>query len=447
VNDRSLTLAEGISLSSLLFGLFFGSGNLIFPVSLGQMAGANVSAATAGFLVTAVGIPLLGVVALGLSRCDGVLEMSGKVGRVYSMIFTCALYLSIGPLFVAPRCITVPFDVGVMRMLPEGTNPRVALFVFSAAMFAALLWFSLRPGAILTWVGRVLNPLLLAMLAWLFYSAFRAPMGSVSAIAPQAAYASGAFARGVIEGYNTMDAVAALAFGIIVIDVIRGLGVSDPEAVAMHTVKAGLFSCTFMGLIYVAMTYLGAQSRAVYPLAENGGAALGTIARHYFTGGGALFLTVTVLLACLKTAIGLIVSNAQTFSRLFPNFLSYRGWAVLFCLVSFGLANLGLSAIIKFSLPILLTLYPLGITLIVLTLWEHFRGCTRRTFAVVTAFAAAGAVLDTLGMMPDLSSLLGAQPLVALAKAHVPLASSGMAWITTAAVGVLLAAVCGKRGA
>ena len=440
-----ISFVETLSVISLLFGLFFGSGNLIFPISLGQMAGSNVWPASLGFLVTAVGMPLLGVVALGLSRCDGVLELSSKVGRAYSVFFTCALYLSIGPLFVAPRCITVPFDVGVVPMLPQGVNPKVALFIFSAAMFIALLWFSLRPSAILTWVGRVLNPMLLIMLGWLLISALLNPMGSPAAIQPEKAYATGAFARGVLEGYNTMDTVAALAFGIIVINVLRGLGVEDAEAIAANVINAGVFSCAFMGLIYIAMTQLGAQSRAVYPLAENGGLALGVISRHYFTGFGALFLALTVLLACLKTAIGLIVSNAQTFSEMFPNALSYNKWVVLFCCISFGLANLGLSTIIKFSLPILLTLYPLAITLILMVLWEHFRGCSKRTFAVVTAFTAVGAVLDTLCMMPDVSKLFHAQALVEFAARVMPMASYNMIWITTAAAGTVVAVLLPKK--
>ena len=440
-----LTFIETLSVTSLLFGLFFGSGNLIFPVSLGQMAGANVGAASAGFLVTAVGMPLLGVVALGLSKCHGVRELSSKVGRAYSIFFTCALYLSIGPLFVAPRCITVPFDVGVVPMLPAGVNPRLALFIFSAAMFAALLWFSLRPSGILTWVGRVLNPMLLVMLGWLIVTSLLKPMGSASAITPEKAYAAGAFARGVLEGYNTMDTVAALAFGIIVINVIRDLGVSDPDAVAASVIKAGVFSCAFMGLIYVAMTYLGAQSRAVYPLAENGGLALGVISRHYFTGFGAIFLALTVLLACLKTAIGLIVSNAQTFAIMFPNAMSYNKWVVLFCCISFGLANLGLSTIIKFSLPILLTLYPLAITLILMTLWEHFHSCPKKTFVVVTLFTAAGAVLDTLCMMSDLAKLFHAQSLVSWASRVMPMASYNMIWIPAALAGLIVSLLLPNR--
>jgi LIVCS family branched-chain amino acid:cation transporter len=200
-----------------------------------------------------------------------------------------------------------------------------------------------------------------------------------------------------------------------------------------------------MALIYVAMTELGAQSRALFPLAANGGLALGMISRHYFTGFGALFLALTVLLACLKTAIGLIVSNAQTFSEMFPNALSYNKWVVLFCCISFGLANLGLSTIIKFSLPILLTLYPLAITLILMVLWEHFSGCSKRAFAIVTAFTAVGAVLDTLCMMPDVSALFHAESLVAFATRVMPMASYNMIWITTAACGALAAALWPKK--
>lgn len=442
-----LSLGETLSVTSMLFGLFFGSGNLIFPISLGQMAGNNVAPATAGFLVTAVGMPLLAVVALGLSKSSGVRELSSRVGRAYSVCFTCALYLSIGPLFVVPRCITVPFDVGIVPMLPDVCDRRVALLIFSAAMFLALLWFSFRPSAILTWVGRVLNPMLLFMLGWLLVSAAISPMGSVSAVAPEKAYASGAFARGVIEGYNTMDAVAALAFGIIVIHVVRNLGVTDGGAITVEVVKAGLFSCTFMGLIYVAMTWVGAQSRAIYPLAENGGLALGAISRHYFTGFGALFLAVTVLLACLKTAIGLIVSNAQAFSEMFPFALAYRKWVALFCCVSFGLANLGLSTIIRFSLPILLTLYPLCVTLIFMVIFERRRRLAKRTFAVITFFTGVGATLDTLCAMPAVAATFRAETLVAFAVRALPLASYNMIWITTAAVGVLVAAALPKKRA
>ena len=156
---KKLRFRELIFVASMLFGMFFGAGNLIFPASMGQLAGSNMWQAAAGFLITGVGLPLLGVAALGISREESLLELSSRVGKRYGLFFTCALYLAIGPFLAIPRCSTVSFTVGVERILPAEMQ-TAALALFSAVFFAAVLFFSLRPGEILTWVGKVLNPAL-----------------------------------------------------------------------------------------------------------------------------------------------------------------------------------------------------------------------------------------------------------------------------------------------
>ena len=138
----------------MLFGMFFGAGNLIFPASMGQLAGRNMWQASAGFLITGVGLPLLGVAALGISRENGLLGLASRVGKKYGLFFTCALYLTIGPFFAIPRCATVSYTVGIERILP-GTGQSLGLAVFSLLFFGAVLFFSLRPGEILTWIGKV----------------------------------------------------------------------------------------------------------------------------------------------------------------------------------------------------------------------------------------------------------------------------------------------------
>ena len=195
---KKLSFREIITVASMLFGMFFGAGNLIFPVSMGQLAGQNLWQAAAGFLITGVGIPLLGVAALGISREDGLLGLSSRVGRGYGLFFTCALYLTIGPFFAIPRCATVSYTVGIERMVP-GQGQTAGLAVFSLLFFAAVLFFSLRPGEILTWVGKVLNPLFLCFLAVLMVRALISPLGDVSEIAPQGAYVSSAFATGLLD--------------------------------------------------------------------------------------------------------------------------------------------------------------------------------------------------------------------------------------------------------
>ena len=208
----------------MLFGMFFGAGNLIFPASMGQLAGADMWKAAAGFLITGVGLPLLAVAALGISRENGLLELGSRVGKGYGLFFTCALYLTIGPFFAIPRCATVSYTVGIERILP-GTGQSLGLAVFSLLFFGAVLFFSLRPGEILTWIGKVLNPLFLCFLGILVVRALLSPMGNIGEAAPSGAYADGAFFTGLLEGYNTMDALAGLAFGIVVVEVIRNLGV------------------------------------------------------------------------------------------------------------------------------------------------------------------------------------------------------------------------------
>ena len=229
---RNLKFREYIYVASMLFGLFFGAGNLIFPIHMGQMAGSNLWPAIIGFLVTGVGLPLLSVAALGISRSDGLFDLSSKVCRPYAMFFTCLLYLTIGPFFAIPRCATTSFTVGIEQILPQGEHPSLFLLLFTLLFFAIALAFSLFPGKILTWVGKILNPIFLAFLGVLVVVAMTSPSASLSSVAPEGNYVAQPFFQGFLEGYNTMDVLAGLAFGIIVVDVIRSLGVKQESAVA-----------------------------------------------------------------------------------------------------------------------------------------------------------------------------------------------------------------------
>ncbi len=442
---KKLSIQEIITVASMLFGLFFGAGNLIFPASMGQMSGANMWPAAAGFLITGVGLPLLGVAALGISRENGLLGLSSRVSRKYGLLFTCLLYLTIGPFFAIPRCATVSFTVGIEQLLPQ-TDQTLALALFSLLFFAAVLFFSLRPGEILTWIGKVLNPLFLCFLAILIIRALSEPLGQIAEIAPSGTYITDAFATGLLEGYNTMDALAGLAFGIIVVNAIRSLGVSEPDEIAKSTVKAGLLSAMLMALIYVLVTMIGAQSRGSFAAAANGGEALAQIAEHYFGSIGALILAFTVTLACLKTAIGLITSCAETFVKLFPHGPGYHIWAIGFCLLSFLIANLGLNAIIACSMPVLMFLYPLAIVLILLTLFGKTFHDDRRVLRWTIGMTVIAAIYDLLRSLPAslLSALSLDQPIHWISD-MVPLAAQGFGWIPLSLLGFLLGCAMKKR--
>lgn len=438
---KKLTFRQLLVVASMLFGMFFGAGNLIFPASMGQLAGRNLWLASVGFLIAGVGLPLLGVAALGISREEGLLELSSRVSKGYGLFFTCLLYLTIGPFFAIPRCATVSYTVGIQRMLPE-TGQNLALAVFSLVFFGAVLFFSLRPGEILTWIGKVLNPLFLCFLAVLVLRALTAPLGSVADIAPTGSYATAALPTGLLEGYNTMDALASLAFGIIVVNAIRGLGVEEPGQVAKSTVLAGLFSSLLMAAIYLMVTVVGAQSRGLFEASSNGGEALAQIAEHYFGPAGALILAATVTIACLKTAVGLITSCGETFVKIFPHGPSYRVWAVTFCVVSFLIANLGLNAILDYSTPVLMFLYPLSIVLILLTLCGGFFGNDKTVLKWTIGCTAVASVFDLLRTLPgETQAFFHLEGVVALAQTWLPLCKQGFGWVIPALVGLVIGLV------
>ncbi len=441
VMKKKLNFREYVTVASMLFGMFFGAGNLIFPVSMGQQAGSNVWVTALGFLITGVGLPLLGVAALGISRSNGLFDLSGKAGRPYGMFFTCALYLTIGPFFAIPRCATTSYTVGLEQILPEG-HAKLFLLLFSAAFFAVALFFSLRPGKILTWIGKVLNPCFLLFLGILLVVALVSPGAAISSVEPMGEYATQPFLKGFLEGYNTMDALAGLAFGIIVVQVIRSLGVEEPGAVAGSTVRSGIFSCLLMAVIYLAVAIVGAQSRGLFPAAENGGVALAQIAQHYLRGVGLLVLAATVTLACLKTSVALITSCGETFVGLFPKGPSYRVWAILFSLMSFVFANLGLNTIISYAVPVLMFLYPLAIALILLALFGKFFDHSREVYVCTLVLTLIGAVYDLLRNLPEnLRALLHLDGLIEAVGNVLPLSGIGFAWVCPAVIGLVIGLV------
>lgn len=432
---KKLSFKEYVYVASMLFGLFFGAGNLIFPIHMGQMAGANVWVSVLGFLVTGVGLPLLGVAALGISRSTGLFDLSSKAGKPYGLFFTCLLYLTIGPFFAIPRCATTSFTVGLEQILPNNGRERLYLFLFTLAFFAAALIFSLFPGKILTVVGKILNPCFLLFLGVLVAVSLISPSAAVSDVAPQGDYVSKPFFTGFLDGYNTMDALAGLAFGIIVVRVISGLGVKEPGAIASNTVRSGIFSCLLMALIYVAVAVVGAQSRGIFETSENGGIAFAQIAQHYLGYAGLFVLAATVTLACLKTSVGLITSCAETFSGIFKKGPSHRVWAIIFSAVSFLFANLGLNSIITYSLPVLMFLYPLAIVLILLALFGKFFGHDRRVYAWTIGFTLLPAVYDGFMTLNANVTIIDSTVIREITSKYLPFSDLGLGWLCPAAVG------------
>ncbi|WP_010531342.1 branched-chain amino acid transport system II carrier protein [Lentibacillus jeotgali] len=428
-----LSFSSYAAVGAMLFALFFGAGNLIFPAQLGQNAGTNLLPAVIGFLITGVGLPLLGIIAMSFSGSRNLQELSSRVHPVYAVFFTSLLYLTIGPFFASPRTGTVAFEIGISPFISESSQ-QIGLFIFTLLFFAVVLWFSLKPGKLVDNVGKLLAPGLVVLLAVLLITAVINPMGAIEA--PQEAYASGAFITGFLEGYNTMDALASLVFGIIVINAIRAMGVTSNKDILKTTIKAGSIAILLLGMIYAGIAYLGATSTQVFGIFETGGPVLSSAASHYFGTFGSILLAITIILACLTTAIGLTTANAEYFHSLFPQF-SYKTLVVFFATLTFIIANFGLANIITYSVPVLMFLYPLAIVLMLLTflspLFNHARVVYGSTIAVtflISIFDGLKSLCESLGI--EYFSWM--QPIVAFYEQSLPLYSQGLGWLLPAVV-------------
>lgn len=423
----------------MLFGLFFGAGNLIFPIHMGQEAGYNVIQSILGFIITGVGLPLLGVVALGKSKSNGLYDLASRVSKRYSLFFTILLYLTIGPFFALPRCATTSFTVSFDTLLIKSDNNFIYLLLFSALFFSVALYFSLRPGKILVWIGKILNPVFLLFLGILIITALVNSDASIFEIPPEPSYLSTSFLNGFLEGYNTMDALASLAFGVIIVQVIQGLGIEDSDAIAKNTIFAGIFSSILMTVIYILVAITGTKSRAILPLYSNGGSALSEIAYYYLGNIGLFVLALTVTLACLKTSIGLITSLAETFSKIFIKGPSYKIWAITFSLISFVFANFGLNFIISCAKPVLMFLYPLSIVLILLSLFGRFFSYDKDVYRVTTAFTLFSALFDMLFSLPEkLYNYMHIYVIENLIYSVIPFSENGLGWIIPSLIGFII---------
>lgn len=430
-DQKKLTGRSLIAIGLMLFALFFGAGNLIFPAALGQRAGTNVWFAMMGFVLTGVGLPLAGVLAMGRSGCRHVQDLAGRVHPVFGMLFTLALYLSIGPAFAIPRTGTVSYEIAVRPFLSEGASDW-AQMIFLAIFFLITLWLSINPKKLVGRIGGVLTPILLTVIVVLIVKSLITPPGSHGA--PTVAYATPikAFVQGFVDGYNTLDALASFVFGILVIEFVTQRGATTRHEVMGATMRAGLIAIGCLGVVYVFIAGLGAASVEQLGILDTGAPVLAGSARLLFGELGAMILAIIVLLACLTTSIGLVTSCAHYFHSQFGG-LSYKGYAVAFVIVSFAVGTFGLKTIISAAIPVLMFLYPLAIVLIVLAFLDPCFGGRRCVYAwaigltfvaaLVSGLEAASVPLGAVGTFYD---------------THVPLHAVGMDWICFAVVGFLI---------
>jgi len=432
-----------------LFALFFGAGNLIFPVMLGQLAGDNFDLAALGFVITGVMMPLLGVMAVGFSGEKDFLKIAQRSGTIFGLIFATTLYLTIGPLFAMPRTGSVSYEIA-LKPFVDGQSNTFYLALFTIFFYGVCCFLSLNPRKFIDIVGKILTPLKITFILILILAALILPMGATLP-AVNEDYQNLPFFTGFTQGYLTMDTLASLVFGIIVVQSIMNYGIKDKTKIMIACFKASLIAGAILAFFYISLVYMGATSVSKLGVLENGGQILARVSTYYFGVWGNLILGIMVTVACMTTNIGLTNACANYLVSLYPK-LSYRQYAVIFSIVSGLFANIGLTSLISFSVPVLSIIYPVTIVLIVLMFFHRLFNGRKSVYAGAIYLTLLTSVLFELNsaIAPD-SKLLTYLPNVAQGVKHInsllsfiPLYPQGLGWIIPALLGAILGYIYAK---
>lgn len=381
---KKLTRSQFLQLSIMLFGLFFGAGNLIFPPLLGNKAGSATFISLIAFCVTAVLFPVLGAIVVG--KTNGLSNLAKRVGPVFSVVFTTAIYLSIGPGLGIPRAGSVPFEMAIAPYVPETLNLNIVRFVYTLVFFTIALLICLKPNKLVERVGKFLTPTLLLMILFMFV---RILMMDKNIAAPSGDYLKAPVTKGFLAGYETMDAVAALNFGFVIAQAIKRFGIEDENEVTRYEIKAGLLAGSVLFLVYAMLASIGMIGSEKFAGAENGAQVLSGSIKLVLGDFGLVLLAFIFTLACLTTCVGLITSGGQYFEKLFNNKLSYRAWVYIWTLFSFVMANFGLNKLLAFSVPLLQIIYPVALVLIVMGISHKYLNYSKVSY-VSSAVVAVG---------------------------------------------------------
>ncbi|GAA0070260.1 branched-chain amino acid transport system II carrier protein [Clostridium sardiniense] len=393
-----------------LFAMFFGAGNLIFPPYLGHAVGTEYIFAVIGFTVTGVGLPLLAIIAC--TKGDGTFEtMASKISPKFAIIFASLLFIAIGPMLGIPRTAATTYELTINPILP-GIPPLVWMFIY----FGINLFFVFRQSSIIDTIGKFLTPSLLIILAIIIIKGFLFPIGNIEATG-----ATSVLSTAFLEGYQTMDALAALLFAAIVSSSILAKGYKNKDLVPM-TVKAGVVAAIGLAFVYGGLTIIGAQTASLAPADVTKTGLLLIISKGILGNVGTIIIGIAMGLACLTTSIGLITAGSSFFAEISKGKLPYKVNAVVISIISIVIGCLGVDNIVKISGPILNILYPVAITLIATTLLDKFlTNVNAVRLGVYTSL-----VFGLLSQVPGIN------------LSFIPLGSQGFAWLIPTVLAILV---------
>lgn len=405
-----------------LFAMFFGAGNLIFPPYLGNITGDKFIIAILGFIITGVGIPFLGIVAC--TKSEGSFEkMASRVGKSFSIICATALFLAIGPMLGIPRTAATTYELTVKPLLPWMPS-LVAVVIY----FLLNLIFILRPSNVIDNIGKFLTPALLIALLTIIIKGILFPIGNVVDT-----NTSSVFLNSLKEGYQTMDALGSLVLASIITSSVIAKGYKGKESISI-TIKSGSVAILGLAIVYGGLMYLGAETSSLFKGDISKTALLLEISRRSLGELGTIVIGIAIGLACFTTSVGLISAGASFFEGISKGKLPYKFNAIIISIASVIIGSFGVDKIILISVPILSILYPVAISLIVITLLGDFI----KNDMVVKYTVYTSLIFSILNTLPSLGLDVA---LINKILSTLPLSASGFAWVIPTLLALIISTV------
>ena len=402
-----------------LFAMLFGAGNLIFPPMLGYETNSSWVPTMLAFTITGVGFPFLGILSVSIVG-NGIKDFANRVSPTFSKIFAIISILAIGPMLAIPRTGATAYEI---TFLYNGMESPIYKYIYLICYFGIVILFSLRANKVIERVGKILTPILLILLFLIIIKGiFFANLSVKPDIYPHA------FKRGFLEGYQTMDTIASIAYAGIILKAIKnGRNLTQKQEFSF-LIKAGLVAILSLALIYGGFALVGAKMHSV--LVTKDKIELLVKTTSYLLGGyGNLILAICVAGACLTTAIGLVATVGEFFSSITS--FKYENIVIFTVIISFLLSILGVESIIRISVPILIFIYPVMISLIILNLFGKY---------IKNDYVYKGVVLFTgiIGLIESLESLGIENYYTNSILEILPFSDYGLTWLFPGLIGYIL---------
>ena len=420
--NRKKLVTDSIVVGFALFAMFFGAGNVVFPPYIGMHAGEQWANGFLFYFIADIGLALVAMFAI--LHAGGADNITGRIGHVASKVLMCAVILCIGPMVAIPRTAATTLEMSVTPFF-SGMSP----VVFSIIFFAVILLLSIKQSAVIDIVGKILTPALLIGLLVLIVKGFVSP---ISDIVDTGVSASEVTVNGIKSGYQTMDVLAAMAFGIIILSSADEKGYTDSKSAAKMIGIAAALSGVLLLIVYFGLAYLGATASTVFPTDISRANLVIGIVELLLGKAGLIIFAIVIALACITTAVALVSSAASFFAKLANDKISYSVFVVVICVSSAVISNLGLDKIIAIATPVLDIVYPPMLVLILLSWFgDKLHKSVYVSSVAGSLIASVLATASLYGMnVPVIDSL--------------PLASLGLGWLTPAAVFGLVAYLVSK---